>query len=271
MEPNLFAKPAAFFLRDLRIASSYRLSFATTLVSMLFGLLTMEFISRLIDPNASGEIADYGGSYFTFALVGTSFALYGQAVARQFPTNIRSAQVTGTMEVLLATRTSLAGFLSYSSIYGVAFALMQFLVALVLGAVLLDAKIGLDQALLAMLVVLLVTASHAGIGILSAAFVVWFKQNEPFTGVLVTASLLAGGLAFPTSVLPDWLAAVSPVLPATHAATALRDVLINGASLSLVTGELLVLTGFALLLPASLAAFGLAIRHAKVAGTLSHY
>jgi ABC-2 type transport system permease protein len=267
----MLAKPAAFFLRDLRTAVSYRITFVSTLAALGFSLVTLEFTSRLVEEGAPSSLAPFGNDYFTFALIGTSIALFGQAVSKTFPDTVRGAQVTGTLEVLLGTRTTLPSFLVCSSLYAVGFAVVQLLAALVIAEVALGANLRLDEALTVVLILLLTTAVFAALGIFSAAFVIRFKQRDPITGLILTASFLVSGVIYPTAVLPDWLEPLAPLLPLTHVASALRDTLMADGTRASATNEVLALAGFALLLPISLLVFNYAVQRAKVVGSLSQY
>jgi ABC-2 type transport system permease protein len=265
------AKAKAFFLRDLRAAVTYRVSFVETFVGMIFGLVSMLFISDLIDQGSPADLAPYGNDYFGFALIGVAFALFAQVLAGQFAGIVRSAQVTGTLEVMLSSRTSLPAFLGYSSLYGFAYAVLRLVVALSVGAIFLGANLNADDAAVALLAFILTVATFAGIGIFAAAFVVWFKQPEPITAGLTTLSLLVSGVLYPTTVLPEWLQSLSVLLPLTHTIEALRGSLLDGASGVEVAAHIAALAGFSLLLPMSIVAFELAVRQAKVAGSLAHY
>jgi ABC-2 type transport system permease protein len=62
------------------------------------------------------------------------------------------------------------------------------------------------------------------------------------------------------------------VIPITHALDAMRMALLEGLSMREVSGKLLILTGFVVvLLPLSLAIFSWALRRARLEGTLSFY
>jgi ABC-2 type transport system permease protein len=267
----MLAKARAFFVRDLRVAVTYRVSFIESFVGMLFGLVSMLFISDLINQGSPDDLAVYGGDYFGFALVGVAFALFVQVVAGQFAGIVRSAQVMGTLEVMLSSRTSLPAFLGYSSLYGFAYAVLRLVVALTVGALFLGAHLQVDDAAIALLAFVLTIATFAGIGIFAAAFVVWFKQPEPITTGLTTLSLLVSGVLYPTTVLPGWLERLAPLLPLTHTMEALRGALLEGATGVSIAGHVAALAGFSLLLPLSLVAFELAVRQAKAAGSLAHY
>jgi len=265
------AKLGAFLRRDLQIALSYRISFAASLVTVLLGLTSMNFVAKFVNSGNSPALQDYGADYFAYALVGLSIVLFVQAVAGLFPAAIRTAQQTGTLEVIMASRTSFATLLTGSVLYGSAFALLRLVIVLTLGAFVFGADLTADQAPVTLLAFALTVATFSGIGILGAAFVVLFKQSEPLTGGLISLSLLLSGIIYPTSVLPRSLQRLAEFLPLTHTATALRGTLIQGASGGSATHELVILANFALLLPLSLLVFNLAVVGATNRGSLGHY
>ncbi|MHB8516308.1 MAG: ABC transporter permease [Dehalococcoidia bacterium] len=267
----MIATAAAFFRRDLRIAMSYRITFVRNAVMLVFGLASMYFVARLVDQGAPPALARYHNDYFGYALIGVAFALFAQSMAGQFPAVVRSAQINGTLEVLFGSRTSAPVFLVSSTLFDLGYAVIRLILTLVIGAALLGAGLHLDRALLAALVFLLTAATFAGIGAFAAAFVLWFKQPEPFTGAIITASLVLSGVLYPTTVLPAWLRPLAPALPLTHTMSALRDTLLGSASTAAIGRDLGALAGFALLLPLGFLAFQVAVRQAKIAGSLSHY
>lgn len=268
----MIAKLFAFLQRDFRIAISYRLSFIQTMVMLVFSLVTLSFVGKLVDQGNPEALATYGNDYFGYALIGGSALLFAQMAAGQFSSSIRGAQVTGTLEVMLKSRTSGAMFLFGSSLYGLCFAAVRFIVAIVVGALLLGVSVRVDGIVVAVVVLALTLAIFAALGILAGSFVLRFKQPDPITPLLITSSALVSGVLYPTSILPGWLEKVSPLLPLTHTMTALRDALLTGSrSNTAAAGDIAVLAGFALLLPISLLVFGWAVRSAKANGSLSHY
>jgi ABC-2 type transport system permease protein len=267
----MLAKPVAFLQRDLGIALTYRISFVQSAAMLVVGLISMDFVARFVNEGAPPSLAEYGNDYFAFALVGAGTALFAQAVVGLFPGAVRGAQVTGTLEVILGSRTGLPAFLAGSALYGLCYALLRFCASLIIGSLILGAAIHMQQAPLAALAFLLTAFSFAGIGIFAAAFVVWFKQPEPFTGLLITLSLLLSGALYPTAVLPSWLEKLSMLLPLTHTIAVMRSALLQQEGAGAVAGELTLLALFALLLPIGVWAFAFAVRRAQAAGSLGHY
>ncbi len=90
--------------------------------------------------------------------------------------------------------------------------------------------------------------------------------------LLASASLLLSGVAYPTSVLPPWLQVAANLFPLTHALELIRGALLRGASLSELLRPLAAMALFAgLLAPAGGVLFVIALRRARVDGSLTHY
>lgn len=262
---------AAFFMRDLRVAWSYKFSFIFQNASLFFSLLTLRFVSDMLGASEIEAISQYGGDYFSFVLVGVGISVLAYPVTKTFAGAVRGAQVTGTFEAMLTTRASGVSIVVNSAIYGITIAVIQMLLMWTIGAVVFGAELRLTEVPLIAVVLVLTLASLAGIGLLSAAFVVAFKQNEPFSSVFVATSLLVSGIVYPTSVLPGWLEWIAPLLPLTHAAELARHFFIQGANSPDVATHIAAMAAFCLLFPIGVFALNSAINHARRTGSLSQY
>lgn len=261
----------AILVRDFRGAWSYRFSFLVQNVSIIFTLVSLKFVATLFGGSTPRALEQYGGDYFSFALVGAGISVLSYPAVKTFAGAIRSAQVTGTLEVMLATRTSPAVLVLSSGIYPILSACLQLVLMAVVGGVVLGAGYQLANLGLVILVLIMTIASLTGIGLMSAAFVVAFKQQEPFSGALIAASLMISGILYPTSVLPPWLGDLAPLLPITHAIALTRGLLLEGAAVPSQAVHFAALAAYCLLLPAGLALLDAAIRWAKQTGSLAHY
>lgn len=260
----------AFLVRDLRVAWSYRLSFIFGLGSLVFSVVSLKFVAQLVNDGAPADLAPYGGDYFTFAIIGAAINLAAFPALRTFASSVRDAQVNGTFEAMLATRTRGTSIVVASAAYQLALLLIElvllFVVATVaLGAELRPANLGPGLGALVLTIV-----AFAGMGLLSCAFTILFRQQEPLSGAMLAGSFLLSGILYPTSVLPSWLEPFSLLLPMTHAVELTRGLLVEGADTA-VAGHALALGAFALSLPLGLWAVAAALRSARRSGSLAHY
>jgi ABC-2 type transport system permease protein len=261
----------AFLWRDLRVAWSYKFSFAFQNASLLFSLLTLRFVSDMFGASGVESIERYGGDYFSFALVGAGISLLAYPVTKSFAGSVRGAQVTGTFEAMLTTRATAVSIVMGSALYGLVVTLTQLCLIWLIGALAFGANLRPWEIPLVALVLALTSGALVGIGLLSAAFVVVFKQSEPFSSGFVAISLLVSGIMYPTSVLPGWLESLAPLLPLTHAVELARQFFLEGATAADTGYHMAFLSGFFLLLPIGIVALQFAINYARRTGSLSQY
>lgn len=261
----------AFVRRDLRIAWSYRFSFVMQYAGMLFSLVGLKFTSSLFAGVAPAALREYGDDYFSFALIGLSLSLLAQPAIKSFAQGVRAAQTNGTFEAMLAGRAGPTGIILCSGIFGLLTTCLQVLLTVVVGAVAFGADLRLTNLGAMLLIMAMTLVTLTGIGLMSTAFVIVFKQAEPFTGAFLAASLMLSGIIYPTSVLPAWMERLAPLLPLTHSLALARALLIDGAGQESLAGHALALVAFCLLFPLGLALLSVALRTAKRTGSIGHY
>jgi ABC-2 type transport system permease protein len=126
--------------------------------------------------------------------------------------------------------------------------------------------------LVAALVLFLTMASMAGISMISAGIIMVTKQGDPISWFVGLLAGFLSGVYYPIEIFPAFLQKASLILPTTHALIALRQALINDASLIQVSSEILVLLAFACLaIPLGLATFRYGFDRARQEGTLAYY
>jgi ABC-2 type transport system permease protein len=260
---------AAYLRRDFRVAWSYRTNFVLGYLGLPFGLIGTRFLADLVGPREA--LVPYGGDYFSFALLGTALQALMYPCLGIFRGAVREAQVLGTFEAILMTRTSPSTAVLASGLYQLIHASLQPLVIIPLVGFALGAQLAWVNALPAIAVLGLALLGFAGIGLCSAAFVIAFKQSEPFTVALLAASGLLSGVLYPVELLPDGLRLASQALPMTHALHVLRGVFIEGASVGNFGWHLAATAGCALLFPVGLLAVSRSVELARRRGTLGQY
>jgi ABC-2 type transport system permease protein len=112
--------------------------------------------------------------------------------------------------------------------------------------------------------------SVIGLAILAATLPLLFtERGAQMTFVIHSSLLLISGVYSPVEVLPAWLQALSPLSPMTYVLRAVRAALLEGAPVSAVAGDLVILFGMGLaLVPAGLLVFRQAEAYARRTGRL---
>ncbi|MBN1689278.1 MAG: ABC transporter permease [Candidatus Omnitrophica bacterium] len=259
----------AIFKRDLTENLSYKSSFFFDLAGILASMLTFFFIAQLFGPQASPYLEKYGGDYFPFVLIGLAMAGYQMTGLNSFAGALSREIHDGTLEAILITPTSLNTLVLSGALWSFLSTSVRLIIYLVLGIFLFNVDISGMNAEAAVISIFLTITSLAGLGIISAGFLLVFKQGSPVSFVLNGVSKLLAGVYFPIAVLPAWLHNFSYCIPLTHSLEAMRGAILNGKDITALANELIILTLFSLvLLPAGMMYFSWAVRKAKRDGSL---
>jgi ABC-2 type transport system permease protein len=262
---------SAFLRRDYREALTYKFSFLSSFVGILLSSATFYFVAKLVPPGTP-SLGPFGGDYFSFAVVGVAFSSLLGMFQEGLSAVIRSAQVSGTLEALLVTPTSIPTVLFGSSLYSLLLQVFRTLLHLGVALAFFGMTLGRVNGPGVLFVGVLTVLCFLGVGVLSASFILVYKTGNPFGWILGTVSGLLGGVVFPVALLPPWIRWVSSLLPVTYALDGMRKSLLASVGFAEILPDIAALAVFnIILLPASLLAFRLAVRKAKRDGTLSHF
>lgn len=187
----------------------------------------------------------------------------------------------GTLEYTFMAPVSRLVHLAGLSLYSLCNSIVQTVIVLV--GLMLFTDINLTGANLfgVMIVLLVSTLAFVGLGLMAAALPVMSpERGAEATHIFQGLLLLVSGVYYPVEVLPHWIQPLSWISPATYSLAACRKLVginnpastpehLAGASLSMVTRELLILTLMGLLLiPLGLWVFGRIELWAKHTGKL---
>jgi ABC-2 type transport system permease protein len=262
---NLFM---AFIRRDWLRLASYRLQIVWRMLGMLAFVVSLYLLGLALGP--ATNFPGSGPGYASFLLAGIAFTDIFMTSMQAFPGAIRDAQLAGTLEPMLLAPIRTAQLVVASSM----FAILQSLLRVALVVVVATFGFGYwthADPLSALIVVVPGCLVFAGLGLLSASFVLAFKQGDPVIAGFALVSSLVGGTLFPVTAMPGWLQALAGLLPLTHGLTGVRLAL-EGAGPGAVAADAVVLWAMAIatLLVAGVS-FELALRHAKREGSLVQY
>jgi ABC-2 type transport system permease protein len=261
----------AFLRRDFRIASSYRVAFVMQIAMIFVAVPLFYFMGNIVDGAQIKSLDAYGGNYFGFLLIGVALLDYLAVSLKSFGNSLRESQLTGTLEIVLLSPTSLIEVLLYSFLWFFLFTSVRFVLYLVVGAMF-DLELGQANLVAGMLVLAVSVLSFIPFGIFTAAIIMLIKRGDALNAMVAGASMFFGGVLFPVASMPQWMQWVAQLLPFTHALEGMRRAIQTGAGVGDLTQTFLVLGAFiVLLMPLSWALFAHAVRHTRITGSLGHY
>jgi ABC-2 type transport system permease protein len=260
------AAAMAIFKRDLIVFASYRLRSLSQLAAMCFTLTIFYFVSRLVRVQAFGNPDEY----YAFVVVGiVIMAVLTSAISA--PQMLQRELISGTFERLIASPLGAGGAVLAMLVFPILYSCLLAMGGMLFARVAFGLEVSWSTAPLALPVALLGAVAFGAIGLLFASSVIAFKQA---TGLNWVTALLAlvGGVYFPVSLLPWWIAWASAVQPFTPAVTLLRHLLVGAPLNGSAWLELARLLGFvAVLVPLGLGLMSLALKAARRSGTILEY
>ena len=262
----------AFVKRGFLHASSYRLNFLGTYIGGILSVVFFSVLAQFYGNAQPAALAAYGGDYFTFLLIGASFARFLSIGLRHFGRELEHDLAAGTIEPVMVTATAPGLALLGPSLWIVAEGVILLVVQLAMGALFFHADFSRANWPAAAVLTMLTLLSLSGWGFLSAAFVLMFKRAEPLSWLVDVTLFMLAGVYFPIQVIPWGLRVFAYLLPLSYSLEGLRYALMRGQGLDQLWGYALILLGFtALLLPTGIWGFRVAIDRVRRGGGLGHY
>ena len=283
-ELRIPAPPARFPLRQQaslgwafveRQTNLWKRHWAWEVVWLVYGVvntLAIGFIAKQL--TAEGVVAGQTASDLVlFLVIGTLVWSYLSAVLDDISLVITWERWEGTIEHTLMAPVPRVAQLIGTSVFGVLHGLVRTVLIMVMALPFFTIDLGRADWLTAGVVIVVGSTSLIGLGILTGVLPLLYPERGEQLSFLVQALvLLVSGVYYSVETLPDWLAAVSHLSPATYLLESVRSALIDGASLSDQAGNLVMLALFSILLiPASVAVFSAAERWAKRTGRLKRH
>lgn len=262
----------AFIRKDFLEETSYRFSLFFELGGMLITLLFLAGISTFVGDAIADKLQGYQGNYLAFLVLGIGVYSLLDTALRDLSRRIRAAQTQGTLEALLATRTSLAALLLSFPAYTFLKTVLRLVGYLIAGALLFDLPLQLGNWPGAATILFLAVLTFGCFGIVFASLTLLFKRTEPVIAVFSSLCAFLGGVFYPTDILPAFVQHLAYLLPITPALEGLRVALLTEGNTSSVWPWALTLAVYATcLLPLCTLIFRAALRRALRDGTLGQY
>ena len=204
-------------------------------------------------------------------MVGAIFWNYLSVVFSWIAETISVERWEGTLEYTMMApvhrSTHLLGSVAYAMVFG-----LVHTAAILLAMLVFFPNLALTSANPLTVVTFFVLGSFSFVGIAMLAAILpllYVERGAQMTFVLQSVLLLVSGVYYPIDVLPGWMQALSHLSPATYAIDGVRRGLIDGVSVTDLTGDIWPLLVMGLvLIPFGLWAFGRAERYAKQTGKL---
>ena len=100
-------KLRAIFIRDFQSEVSYKTSFVLQFAGIIITILLWYFMAQFIGNTVDIKVAGKAVDYFAYVLIGIAAMRFLNTAGSSFSTRLRNEQLTGTLEAMIVTPTSI--------------------------------------------------------------------------------------------------------------------------------------------------------------------
>ena len=209
------------------------------------------FVSLFLKDYAVSSLADYGGDFVSYMVIGVVFFQNSAAILNLPFQSVNTAFWDKRLEVYNSSPFGIWAFISGRFIWTFFYQLIIQAGVLIAAVLFTGVKISTNIPVLPLLIFYFCFIfTNLGLGLLGASnfFNLEVKQGrEPFTWLVDVLARIFSGIYYPLAVLPSGLVFISRLIPHTYAMEGLRLVLLSGQGVEnpIIRNNMLVIFGFA--------------------------
>lgn len=268
--PAVGAVLAASLRRSLVEEASELTPNVLYVISLGVGILSQAFFARLVDAAPNAMLGAYQGHFAAFLLLGVCLLDMQNATVGGLSKAIREAQVTGSLESLMATPTPTGLVLMALMLPASVAALARMVVYGIVGKFLFGLTFASVNVLGVVVMLVAAFASFTAFTLVGAALTMILRRADPVSRLIAAMSIVAGGVFYPSTVLPKWMAMAGSFLPIAPALQGLRAAVMRDAGPLALEGPLAKLGAVVVVVgPIGAWLFGRMIARARVDGSMT--
>ena len=250
----------AFVERNFNLTKRYWGWEVAWLVYSLAAALSVAFIGVAQDDPGLLQVLVIGAIFWNFLSI--VFGFIGETVTWE--------RWEGTLEYTFMAPVRRYTQLVGSTLFAVAYALIQMVIILVVMILFFDLEFSGGNYVTAGAFLLLGSVSFVGVGMMAAILpLLYVERGDQMVFVIQSIILLFSGVYYSVEELPEWMQFVAQFSPGTYVLDGIREGLIKGTSVVDLGHDVwpLVIMGV-VLIPLGVYVFGIAERYAKRTGKL---
>ncbi|MAV80485.1 MAG: hypothetical protein CMD12_00660 [Flavobacteriales bacterium] len=256
----------AFLRKDIQTTLSYKFNLLLQIIFIIF-IISLIFFSA-IPSNDAGN----GNSEFFKILVGIALIDFMFSSMSVFSREVRLAQMHGTFEALILTKTSILTILlsSYALTFSRSF--FRMLIYVFISKFIFGVDITLSNIPIFFTLVVYNCIPFIGVGLFAAAFIILFKVGNVISFFVAIPSIFFSGIFFSLDAMPEYLVVISNNLPLSIGLDIAEQALLSDFDLGEAFPDLLKILCMSLLfVPTGILLVYYSLKEAKKNGNLNHY
>ena len=222
---RLLKRAKLFFLKDLTIFFSYKLSIFNQLAVMALLAYILFSFSKISGINDLSFLEETGIDFFTFLFVGLVFTDTSIRILVSLPAMIRSYQTIGILEELFHTsKNKELEMVFLNNLYSLFLCIFRALFFYLLFMMFSEDAIKIN-ILISALVFFLHMISMYGIGLICASYSMIFKNNNLIQSFFIIGTTFFSSAFVPLNVFEQFIQNLSILFPSTFSLEIFRNML----------------------------------------------
>jgi ABC-2 type transport system permease protein len=264
-------KIAEMVRASFMIAKSYKINLIISIIALFFTTIPFYYAAHAMQPLMGKVIQNQGGDYFGFVLLGLiAISLLTTSLTGVYQ-SVSGSVASGWLEAQMGTSTAIPVLLIGMAAYDFLWTLLRVTILLVYGWIL-GVHVHWSGLLFGVPVLMLLCLAYFGLGLVLASMFLAFRTIGPAQSVIVTGSVLLGGVYYPTETIPGWIQRLSVFIPMTYGLRAVRQLVLDGVpALAVVPDVMMISLIAATFLSIGVLSFRAAFNYSRHRGTLSQY
>lgn len=260
-----------FLVKDLKIYFSYKFNI---LIQICFVLIFLVFINYLFLSLSINFINDQSISMGKI-VIGIALIDFMISCMSAFNREVRTAQQFGTFEILFQAGVSI--YLVMIASYSFTFfkTTSRVLIYILICSFIFDIDFNFYNIPLFVFLMIFFSLPFIGVGLISASFIIYFKQGNPINMIVSIISIFSSGIFFSVNSLPMELHWLSDYNPLSNSIEIITSTIMlgenNSSSIDICSSYKNALIQIFLFIPIGLILVYYSFRASKLNGNLNHY
>jgi len=255
----------------------FTVNFLMSIVGMFFESLIFFIIAEYVGPSASPMLAQYGGNYTSYIILGIAFNTFLSVSLNSYYMAYSNGYWGSGFEIYSTSPIGVSAFIIGSVLFDYFISCIGIIMYLAIGIFAFHLNLANANYLTTIIALLLSAAAVSGIGLIAASTFTLLNCKAWGNPVTWIVSLLVGllsGVYFPPKVLPEFVQGIGACLPQTYAYDAARLAVLTGANLwhpTIYRDVTTIILQMIVLLPMGIILYRMSLRKAERDGALTRW
>lgn len=221
---NLYKTIKVFFIKDLLLDMSYKISFFSQFFLIFIQILLFYYLSMLVSIDTSFEVGVIkNNNYFKYVIVGICFIDILSSLINALPNEVMKNKTSGVLEEIIVSNKNFLYILFGISAYPVFISFLKLLLYFLFAYLFFDiAIIKIQNIFFAVLNILLFIVSLVLVGLIACSYTIRFYKTKLIPTLFLLLNVFAGEAYFPIEMLPAIFHQISLITPFSFAIENMR-------------------------------------------------